>query len=171
MSDRDDEDGMSSQLEFGWRAHTAQESWTAKVDVKASVLLAAQVGLLVAIATIASASGFKHPEGLWAALLPVGVLLILGGSIFSASAIYPQLSSDPGKTSDLIYFGHLRNLTGEEVQKRLKDLSEEAQLSALSRQLVKMSEVNWSKHVRLRRSIWATAAGAAFAVLGMIMSF
>ncbi len=171
MSYRDHEECMNSQLEFGWRVHTAQEAWTAKVDVKASILLAAQVGLLVAIATIESATGFKHPNAPWWGLLPIGVILILLGGVASASAIYPQLSSSKGEASDLIYFGHLKDLKPEEVRERLEGLNEVGQLVALSRQLVQMSKNNWLKHVRLQWSIRLTGAGLFPAVVGIVLAF
>src|SRR6516165_557165 len=45
-------------IEFGWRVHSAQESWTAKVDGKASLLLALQGGALFGIATGHQKDGF-----------------------------------------------------------------------------------------------------------------
>ena len=40
------DDNAQRGIEFGWRVHSAQESWTAKVDGKASLLLALQGGAL-----------------------------------------------------------------------------------------------------------------------------
>lgn len=168
---REPDHELRDQVEFGWRVHAAQEAWTAKVDVKASVLLAAQVGLLVAIATITSATGFKQPVGFWWVILPGGVLFLLIGGMLSATAIYPMLFSNESTSNDLIYFGHLKDLQTAEVHKRIMHLSMEDQVRALARQLVAMSKANWRKHRALQWSIRATGLGTLLIVIDLALSF
>src|SRR5262249_16190868 len=43
--------GSSQSVEFAWRVHSALEFWTAKVDMKASILLAFQGGGFIFAAT------------------------------------------------------------------------------------------------------------------------
>lgn len=164
-------DDITSQLEFAWRAHSAQEAWTAKVDVKASVLLAAQVGLLVAIAALATTDGYRSSDGFPGLLVPAGVLAILAAGVASAAAVYPLLASAEATRKDLIYFGHLRHLNAQEIDQRLEELSPCDQLSAIANQLASMARSNWRKHRRLQFSIWLTGVGSVLAVVGIIASY
>ena len=150
-------------INFGWRVHVAQEAWTAKVDVKASIVLA------LAGATMAAVTAGQSDFGPFADLLGWRVYAfrgaVIAGSLsvlLSFATIFPRLGPTHRKrnmdVADLVYFGHLRHLDPKEVATRLTGLTVNDELRALSRQLVAMSRHNWRKHRLLQWALLALAA-------------
>lgn len=153
---------LTENLNFAWKVHTAQEAWTAKVDSKASFILA-----LVTLAIAAGVSvlisqenqiGFDEqsrmlPTIFFAISIGAGLLSLL----FAGLAVWPNLGkrrkSAPSECHDLIYFGHLRRQSYAEIETHLRCLTPEEQLSMLGRQLKVMSDLNWNKHRFLQRSL------------------
>lgn len=156
--------------DFAWRVHSAQEAWTAKVDVKASILMAAQMGLLVAGAAAYLSDPMQAACSNWIYLYAAGMLVLLVGAGFAAAAIYPSLKTHPGDSVDLIYFGHLRSKSEDEIVEALDNLGEGGEVRALARQLQAMACLNWAKHLKLRVSIWCTAVAVPIFVLGLILT-
>lgn len=155
-------------IEFAWRVHGAQEAWTAKVDVKASILIAAQVGLLAGLAAIAASDAFdrQHSQATW--LMGLAGAALVTGLGFGASVVWPRLSSEAPAAGDLIYFGHLRHKAEQAVADTLGRLRQDDARAALARQLVPMSTLNWSKHRRLQWSIGCTGIAVLLAFIGTI---
>lgn len=148
----------SRGVEFGWRVHAAQEAWTAKVDGKASILLALTGAAVAAVIAGQADSGpFATLHGwrivvFWGAVV-AGCLSV----VLSMAAIYPRLGPAHRKRDagdgDLIYFGHLRHVEAEEVATRLTGLTVGVETRALSRQLCAMSQLNWWKHRLLQGAL------------------
>lgn len=164
MSDNKNSD---SGLDFAWRVHDALDSWTGKVDVKASIALAlesAVFGFVVALSEhgerFASLSGSRLN---W---YHIGVGLLLFSVATSLAVVFPQLRRCKSKREwrdNVIYFGHLRRWEPSELAARLRDsgLAEEQ----LARQLVAMSKIAWRKHSWLQWSLFSLAAGSACLII------
>jgi pycsar effector protein len=151
--------GGSSPVEFAWRVHGALENWTAKVDMKASILLAFQGGAFIFATTsreIVLGTADRRPL-VTAAL---GVVLLVSSMAAAAAAILPALGSARqhrlDRTREWIYFGHVRLWDATELAARLARLSERDEVQALSAQLVRMSRLNWRKHRLLQASVVLT---------------
>lgn len=166
---RNRRDHAASGLELAWRAHAAQEAWTAKVDAKAAIVLALEVAVL------AAAVGALGGDGALADLPQVGAILVRGAAllltvaiIFAGLGVLPLLGSSTGHAREyrdnLIYFGHLRHWQStDDLVDRLQRLTDHEQLDQLARQLHRMSVANWRKHRALQASI-LTALPATFTV-------
>lgn len=166
----DEQPDLIRSIDFAWRAHTAQEAWTAKVDGKAAILLALEVALIAAVI-----SGLA-PDGALDALTAVGAvaaragaLLITVAAVLAAIAVLPLLGSSVDHARDyrsnLIYFGHLRHWPdGPDLADRLRSLSSDDILEQLARQLRQMSRRNWRKHRLLQISIGAALPGTLVVV-------
>ncbi len=166
---------MNEAEDFAWRVHEAQEAWTAKVDVKASILLALN-GALIAVVLTGHAKGgvLEGVSGwrMWA--ITTGTCLLLVSALLSALAVLSKL----GRTKDhlrdyeknLIYFGHLRHwgtdTTGlaEALQSRVPANGDEI----LAKQLITMSKLNWVKHRRLQFAVLTLIGGAGLVSLAVL---
>jgi hypothetical protein len=149
----------SAPAEFAWRVHAALEGWIAKVDMKASVLLAFQAGAFIFAATsreVVVATADRRP--LLAAT--TGMAMLVTAMALAATAILPVLGSSRRHRADYanewIYFGHVRLWESTELAARLSRLSELDEVLALSAQLVRMSRLNWRKHRLLQASVLLT---------------
>jgi hypothetical protein len=103
------------------------------------------------------------------AIFWVGLGLVLFAALVSASVVTPRLRSAATKqewSENFIYFGHLRHWDPVKLAKRLK---EEDILPVLSRQLVYMSRVSWTKHRRVQLSLVFGISGAALVFLAGVM--
>jgi hypothetical protein len=101
-------------IEFAWRAHAAQEAWTAKVDAKASLLLALEGGLLVAALAGHTKDGpLAGLHGGRNAAQGIGMCLLLLAIGMAAGAVIPMLGRvrehRASHESNTIYFGHVRH--------------------------------------------------------------
>lgn len=155
--------------EFAWKVHAALIDWTGKVDTKASIALSLEAAVLVLV--IAQSESGKPLAGLddFALLLfRVGFCSLLASIALSLLVVVPQLKRrkiKPAAPQGMIYFGHLRLRTPEQVEESLRD--SERWLPALSRQLVEMSRIAWRKHAFLQGSLVLVAVSAiAFLLAG-----
>lgn len=146
-------------VEFAWRVHTALEGWTAKVDMKASILLAFQGGAFIFAATsrdVVMASVDRRPL----LVAVAGMALLVVAMALAATVILPVLGSARRHRADYpnewIYFGHVRLWESTELAARLSRLSDGDQVQALCAQLVRMSRLNWRKHRLLQASLLTT---------------
>ncbi|AII10785.1 Pycsar system effector family protein [Rhodococcus opacus] len=147
-----------------WKVHSALIDWTGKVDTKASFALTIESALLVGVITLSSKDRvFEHLSG-WAVFWYVlGITLLILGVVCAAWVVRPRLrSSDlvPESQSNFIYFGHLRELTPDVVQDHLENTPI---LPVLSKQLVEMSKIAWTKH----RMVQVSMTLAPFGVLAL----
>ena len=157
--------------EFAWRTHSAITDWTAKVDVKASIVLALETAIMGAVITL---SGRDRPlselHGWPLGVYRLGILLMAFGIAMAGLVVFPYLDRRGAKTqwrNGVIYFGHLRRWQPSELADYLTALSTRNQLDILSRQLITTSKIAWTKHVRLQWSMLGAAVGALlFAISG-----
>ncbi|MGW3122010.1 Pycsar system effector family protein [Streptomyces sp. NPDC001107] len=149
--------------ETAWRIQAAVADWTAKADSKASFALTMQstaLAVLGLLATSRRAAG-DLDSAVPRLLLWVGVLLMVAGVSCAAWAISPNLRKErrgPETSDDFLYFGHLRHLEPAVLEAALRDKDP---LPSLSRQVVVMSEIAWTKHRRVQWSLMLAVAGCA----------
>lgn len=155
-------DDAQRGIEFAWRVHSAQESWTAKVDGKASLLLALQGGALFAIASGHQKDGFLAKLTGWhlAVVIAASIGLVVG-IVSTIAAVIPQLGHAKKHRAEyrghLVYFGHLRHWEPSELAAKLARVTGADELRMLGFQLQRMSEINWRKHQMLRVGLLLTA--------------
>lgn len=149
-------------VEAAWKVHGALADWTGKADIKASFALTLQSTILAVLGVLAgSGQGFRDlGSGAARPLLWVGAGLLACGAACAAVAISPNLRKErrgPAVDDDFLYFGHLRTWDPNELETALRDKD---LLPALSRQLIVMSEIAWSKHRRVQWSLVLAVAGS-----------
>ena len=160
-------------VENAWRLHEAQSDWTGKVDAKASFSFGIQSAIIAAVvALIADEKLFSDFGGWWIAIFIAAILCLCVGALTAAIVVAPLLRSQSLKREsrkDFIYFGHLRHLTSRDLEIRLR---ERDILPALSRQIVRMAEISWKKHMRVKWSIWLGVLGGGLLVAcGFLLKF
>lgn len=151
-------------IEFAWRVHAAQGSWAGNADVKASILLALEGGVLYA----ALGGGILARSGNTArhATSVSGVVMLLAAIAASALVIFPRLGRvQNSHRPHVVYFGDLRHWNGLDLSAHIAQLSDDEQLKVLSQQLTQMSRLNWVKHRWVQVSLLLALAGMAVTVL------
>lgn len=149
---------------FAWQAHQSQENWTGKADIKGSILLAVDGTVLAAIVT-AKSSGVCISNPLWL----LSLLALAASAILAGLSVKPSLKSRKRKpSSDLIYFGHLKDEDPVRLSEALSQLSFENAIDGLSRQLVAMSQGNWKKHRLLVASTWCVISAIPLLLAALI---
>jgi hypothetical protein len=147
------------ELEFAWRVHAAMEAWTARADLKASILLALQGGALFAVFTIDDRVNSSQRG--WAPVLATvaSVALVICMAL-TAAALAPVLGSKRKikmeRTAHLIYFGHLMHWDADELARRYARLNSSEEAVMLAHQIVRLSQLNWRKHRLLQASVALT---------------
>lgn len=141
--------------------------WTGKVDVKAGFVLTLNVA---AIATAVALSGDGMVfHGITAsgpqATYGFSLLLFIAAALFATWAVAPALR--PGKLeeeakADFIYFGHARYWEAHDLAEVLK---EQEPLPIVTRQVVRMAKIAWTKHLLVVLSTWLTGAGVVLLAL------
>lgn len=166
------EPNLHNAVENAWKVHSAIDSWTAKVDVKASIVLSL---LSAAFATAILLAQKDQPlaglDGwnLW--VTRAGFLLLGLGVALSGAVVFPQLrrrASDQEWRSNSIYFGHLRRWDAADLAGVLSEQTDRDRLELLARQHIRMSDIAWRKHARLQYSMLAAAIGVLLFLLGSI---
>lgn len=149
-------------LEFAWRVHAALDSWTGKVDTKASIALAIESAIFGFVVTLSKrGERFADLHAADLALYRIGVGFLLLSILLSLLVVMPQLNRRESRRiwrTNKIYFGHLRHWDPTELAKELRKPSATEQ--QLAQQLVTMSKIAWRKHARLQWSLAALVAGA-----------
>lgn len=161
--------GSTSQpgdaLELGWRVHQAQEAWTAKVDVKASIVLALNGAVLAATVSGSNNDSVLSTLTGWREVaLRCAIVLVLLGILFAGFVVRPALGPvkvhHANHQDHFIYFGHLRHWNAQQLAARLRILTPHEQCDQVALQLVAMSKRNWWKHRLLQWSLYATILSA-----------
>lgn len=159
-------------IAFAWRVHGAQESWTAKVDIKASIVLALDGVVLAAVITGHNKGGvFSQLEGWRNIFQGVAGGLILLGLALAGAVVRPALGSSREHKlvhrNHLIYFGHLRHWKGqpENFAAHLRAWTPEDETEQLAEQLLNMSQRNWWKHRLLQLALYTSGVAAILLVL------
>lgn len=153
--------------EFAWNVHDALDSWTGKVDTKASITLAIEAAIAGFVITLSANRGrLSGLHGYHADLEHVG-LGFLGASVLaSLFVVLPQLSRRKARknwSTNMIYFGHLRRWDPNKLARALSS-GEVPTTDQLARQLVQMSKIAWRKHAWLQWSLGFLLLGAALLV-------
>jgi hypothetical protein len=157
--------------EFAWNVHTTMEGWTARADLKASILLALQGGALFAIFT--SEGLLTAARSRWPVVVTtVAVALLLVATGLSAAALMPALGSSrrlrAERKQQFVYFGHLRHWPADEFGRALVELTPRGEAVMLAEQIVRLGQLNWRKHRLLQVSVALTVLVlTAFAVAGI----
>jgi hypothetical protein len=142
-------------IEFAWRVHGALDSWTGKVDTKASVALAIESAMFGFAVTLSRENGpFAGLHGRSEAGYYTGLGLILVAVFFALLVVVPQLNrrkSKKGWKGNMIYFGHLRHWDPDELSKALSGQRDDE--GQLAQQLVAMAKIAWRKHSLLQISL------------------
>jgi hypothetical protein len=150
-------------VEFAWRVHTAITDWTAKVDVKASIVLALETaGFAALVAVSRDHEALSHLVGASLWLYRAGIVALVAAVSLAGAVVMPQLRSHGSKNrhDGLIYFGHLRQQNPAELKRRLDGLDPSGELDELAYQLIQTSNIAWKKHRRLQASLLLSAASA-----------
>ncbi|MEU3401235.1 Pycsar system effector family protein [Streptomyces filamentosus] len=150
--------------ETAWKIQSAVADATAKADSKAALALTLQSTTLAVLSLLASsrraAGGFDSVGA--QTLLWLGVALLMAGACCAAWAVSPRLGKErrgPEPDSDFLYFGHLRLMEPDALERALRATDP---LPSLTRQVVVMSEIAWAKHRRVQCSFMLAVAGCGF---------
>lgn len=152
-------------IERGWNRHLALSEWTTRVDTKASILLALDVGLVGFVVTLTSKDGLLSgpSQTSWIAMV-AGLACLSAAILLSAGVVLPDLRGRGLRAEHdqhTIYFGHLRHWGVDELAQDLSSIDDASELAQLSRQLVVISRMLWRKHRWLQWSVALLIAGAA----------
>lgn len=154
-------------MDTAWQLHAAQMEWTGKVDVKAGFILTLDVAAIATVVALSADDMVFH--GITASWLQVpydlSLLLFLIAALLATWAVGPALR--PGKLAeeakvDFIYFGHARYW---EACGLAEALEERDPLPVVTRQVVRMAQIAWTKHRRVAWSTWLTGVGVALLAL------
>ncbi|MDQ3739675.1 MAG: DUF5706 domain-containing protein [Actinomycetota bacterium] len=146
--------------------HAATQDWIRGIDTKASLTLAviAAVGLFAAGQVFSEQGSLYDPqdEQLWA-VRAMALAFTLSG-LSALHAVFPSLKRKRARKlakSGLIYFGHLRHRSTDEIYAALANVDDDVVLRQLASQLEATSAIAWKKHARLQRA-------HALLVLGLV---
>lgn len=169
MSDNNGGEPEPEAVNFAWHVHDSIGDWTAKVDIKASIVLALEGALLGFVITLSDQSGpLAHLSQAALNLDRAGLVCLSLSVLLAAAVVFPQLSRWNSRTSwqkGFVYFGHLKRWEADALRTHLAKLDDGAQLSALSKQLVVTSKVAWRKHSLLQASMVFLMASAVLLLL------
>jgi hypothetical protein len=135
-------------VEFAWRVHAAQETWTAKVDAKAAIVLSLETAILVVLlAAQAPHRLLGQLTGWRSTFAGLAIGLFIMAMVFAAVAVIPLLGPTKKHRAEydrnVIYFGHLRHWRHEDLNQWLGRMNQDDELTQLSRQLIELSRRNW----------------------------
>ncbi len=156
--------GKRDPAEVAWRIYDNLNDWTARVDTKASIVLALEAGALALVVGLAGegrALDLGYVLARWS--LGIGVLFLCCAVVLAALVVLPQLRR--GHLSDetsknFIYFGHLRNWKPEALAKQIGH--DPDMVDQISTQIVIISKIVWRKHVWLQWSLYSLIAALVF---------
>lgn len=147
-------------LESAWQIHSAQAAWIAHADAKATFSLAIQSAIIAGVvALIAANKLISNLLNWWTLGFGTGLLLLASGVIIAARVVAPVLRGvglEDEAQVDHIYFGHVRLVSAKDLETRL---SQGDLLGVVARQIVRMADIAWKKHIRVRWSIWLGISG------------
>lgn len=154
-----------------WRIHASIVDWTGKVDTKASFALAIESAALAGIVTL-SGSGRRldNLSGWEVAFFWIGIGILLIGVLSVITVVAPRLQSTRMSSewrNNYVYFGHLMHWSPEDLQRVLE---EEDPVPVVTRNIVVMSKIAWTKHRRLQVSLWLATAGATLVALAAVLN-
>lgn len=153
---------QADAIESAWRVHAAIVDWTGKVDSKASFALAIESALLAGVVALAGdgrrlsdLSGACEKGFFW-----VGVACLIAAVMAAVFVVRPRLRQTSLKAEapdNFIFFGHLRHWDAADLA---TELPKRDMLPVLTRQLVRMSEIAWEKHIAMQWSVLLAFIGS-----------
>lgn len=159
--------------EFAWRVHDAQQAWTASVDIKASIVLVVEVAVAGAAGKSLLVSGgvLHSAHGLHLATAILAVVLLALAVGCALWVVFPRLErrgTRPQSRVGLIYFGHLRQRSVEDIETTLSNLDERGERNEIAHQLRVTAQIAWNKHAWLQRSLASLSVGVGVLVLALV---
>lgn len=162
---------MPARVDFAWHCHAAQESWTSRIDTKASILLTVNLvgfGALVSVLS-PSSSTFRILHGWHRLGVDSAALLVGSAALISVVVVFPLLGSRRRPAHDgVIFFSHLRGRSADTVARQIAALTSEEQIDQLARQLVAMARVNWIKYRTFQLALLISILGYVLAGLALV---
>jgi hypothetical protein len=159
--------------DFAWRVHEAQQAWTASVDIKASIVLVVEVAVAGAAGKSLLVSGgvLHDAHGLHLAVAITAVVLLSFAVGSALWVVFPRLERRGGGRNvepGLIYFGHLRHRSVDDIEAALANLDEDGERHEIARQLRVTAQVAWKKHAWLQKSLAFLAVGVGVLVVALV---
>jgi hypothetical protein len=153
--------------------HEAVQAWTASVDVKSSIVVVVETAVAGASANalITGNGELHHATGLHLACAIAAVTVLILAVAAALWVVFPRLERARATAlapTSLIYFGHLRRRTADDIQAALSTMTDDEALRQLALQLQITSAVAWRKHAWLQRSLAAFAIGSGLLVLAYV---
>ncbi|GLW64382.1 hypothetical protein Arub01_26260 [Actinomadura rubrobrunea] len=160
---RQDEDDQESFEAYAWRVNQALHDWTAKVDAKASVILAIETAILsMIVAFVRTGKRIQQLTPLETWTFRVGVALVACAIVLAGAAVFPQLNRREAKRNwrrSYVYFGHPRRWRPAELVDALESGNEQRHKIVLGTQLIALSKIIWREHSFLQCSMSLVAIG------------
>lgn len=159
--------------QFGWEAHVAVQEWTASVDVKSSIVVVVEAAVAGAAGkAVVSKTGELHgATGLHLATAIAATSSLVLAVALAIWVVFPRLThrrTAQAVPDGLIFFGHLRARTPEDIERALASMTAADERRQLARQLHVISEVAWRKHAYLQASLCSFAIGSALLVVAFV---
>ncbi|MFC9944878.1 Pycsar system effector family protein [Streptomyces pratensis] len=156
------EESQARAVRTAWQIHASLHESTRTVDAKASFALAMESAVLAGIAALSgSGRALGRVTGFAEFVLWSGVVLLGLAAILAVLVVLPRHNGEgrtPGPGEDeFLFYGHLRHWAPDDLAQRLADTDA---LPTLSRQLVVMSAIAWTKHRRVQQSLVLAVAGS-----------
>lgn len=156
------EESRAEAAKIAWQIHASLHESTRTVDAKASFALAMESAALAGIAALSgSGRSLDRVTGVAEVILWLGVALIGLSAVLAVLVVVPRhngqgRSPNPGE-DEFLFYGHLRHWTPDDLAQRLARADP---LPTLSRQLVVMSAIAWTKHRRVQQSLLLAVIGS-----------
>ncbi len=165
---------LQRTIEFAWRVHAAQETWTAKVDAKAAIVLSLETAILVVLLAAEAPHRLLGQLTGWRSVITdLGIGVYIMAMVLAAIAVIPLMGRTKKHRAEYdrnaIYFGHLRHWRHEELNQWLNRMNQDDELAQLSRQLIELSRRNWHKHRSLQLSMLTSLFGSAFIGIAVLV--
>jgi hypothetical protein len=149
------------------------QSWTASVDIKSSIVVVIETAVAgAATKALITTKGELHAaDGLHLATAIVATVALVAAVALALWVVFPRLKRRRTARltpTGLIYFGHLRNRSAEDINKALAMMTPAEERWQLAQQLHITGTVAWQKHACLQASLVFFALGSALLVLAFV---
>ncbi|WP_051835833.1 Pycsar system effector family protein [Streptomyces sp. NRRL WC-3549] len=155
-------DSRAEATKIAWQIFGSLHESTRTVDAKASFALAMESAALAGIAALfGGGRSLDQVNGFAGVVLWLGVAALGLSAVLAVLVVVPRhngqgRSPRPGE-DEFIFYGHLRHWSPAALEQRL---TEADPLPTLSRQLVVLSAIAWTKHKRVQQSLALAVVGS-----------
>ncbi|MFI2368485.1 Pycsar system effector family protein [Streptomyces sp. NPDC018833] len=166
------DESRAEAVKTAWQIHSSLHESTRTVDAKASFALAMESAALAGIAALSgSGRALDRVTGPAAAALWAGVALIGLSAVLAVLAVIPRHGGEgrspaPGE-DEFLFYGHLRHWSPDDLAQQLVRIDP---LPTLSRQLIVMSAITWTKHRRVQQSLLLAVVGSAMVAAVVVLA-